>query len=99
MIFAILCSLAEPNIILVTQTMKNKMVGFSLNMIILFKKSLLNNDKYVFAKVIPEFQAFCQRIKDMFLRFTFMVTVMLMMEVVMMNGQNHWDIRNDNTHF
>jgi len=36
-------SLAEPNIILVTQTMKNKMV-------------------------IPEFPAFCQRIKDIFLR-------------------------------
>ena len=72
--------------------------GFSLNMIILFKK-LLSNDKYVFAKVIPEFQAFCQRIKDMFLRFTFMVTVMLMMKMVMMNGQNHQDIRNDKTHF
>ena len=49
--------------------------------------------------MIPEFQAFCQRIKDMFLRFTFMVTVMLMMKMVMMNGQNHQDIRNDNTHF
>jgi len=36
-------SLADPNIILVTQTMKNKMV-------------------------IPEFPAFCQRIKDMFLK-------------------------------
>ena len=98
MIIAIFCSLAEPNIILVTQTMKNKMVSFSLNMIILFKK-LLSNEKYVLAKVIPEFQAFCQRIKDMFLRFTFMVTVMLMMKMVMMNGQNHQDIRNDNTHF
>ena len=71
----------------------------SLVFIKTFKKLLLSIDKYVFVKVIPEFQAFCQRIKDMFLRFTFMVTVMLMMKMVMMNGQNHQDIRNDNTHF
>ena len=37
--------LAEPNIILVTQALKNKMI-------------------------IPEFQQFCQRLKDIFLRFT-----------------------------